>query len=245
MFAGRHHRAVSGLTVAAVILAACGTGGPTSAERPEDDALDPTLVVATPTPVAAPTPATTDYTIVAGDTLSGIATSFGVSIDELLEVNGMSIDSVLNVGEVMRIPIPVVTDTLPADDSAGGTDRVLTTYTVAVGDTLGTIADRFDTTIAELLELNTGLDTTTVLNVGDMLEVPVPSASAPETAPEGPVPAPGSNRLELDEYVVVAGDTIGGIADRFGLTIGELLEANNLTADSVLQVGQVLTIPEL
>jgi LysM repeat protein len=234
-----------GLTIASVILAACGTGGPTSAERPEDDALDPTLVVATPTPVAAPTPATTDYTIVAGDTLGGIATSFGVSIDELLEVNGMTIDTVLNVGEVMRIPIPVVAETLPADDSATGTDRVLTTYTVAVGDTLGTIADRFDTSIDELLELNTGLDVTTVLAVGDMLEVPVPSASAPETAPEGPVPAPGSNRLELDEYVVVSGDTVGGIADRFGLTIGELLEANNLTTDSVLQVGQVLTIPEL
>lgn len=228
----------------AFVAVACGSSGPTTAERPDDASLEPE-VVATPTvgPTPSPTPATTDYTIVAGDTLGAIAANFGVTVDELLEANGMTLDTVLNIGEVIRVPIPPPETDTGADGELAEGDRILTDYTVAAGDTLGTIAARFDTTADELADMNE-IAIDTVLDIGDVLLVPVPSASAPETAPEGPVPAPGTNRIDIDEYVVVSGDTLGAIAARFGITLAELMEVNNLGSDSVLQVGQVLTIPE-
>lgn len=233
--------------MAALLAGACAVGGPTSAERPGDESLEPSLqITPTPAPTPVPTPNTTDYTIVDGDTLGGIADRFNVTVDQLLEANGMTLETVLNVGEVMRVPLPPA-PVDPTDDGEvdlSDSDRVLTEYTVASGDTLGDIADRFKTTAAELAEIN-DIAVDKVLNVGDALRVPVPSESAPETAPEGPVPAPGSNRIDIDEYVVVPGDSLGAIAARFGVTLGELLEANGLGSDAVLQVGQVLTIPEI
>jgi LysM repeat protein len=82
------------------------------------------------------------------------------------------------------------------------------------------------------------------LTVGAELKVPVPSGSSASTAPEGPVTAPGTNRLEADEYIVRSGDTTGAIADLHGVILSELLEANNMTIDSIIQVGQTLTIPQ-
>jgi stage VI sporulation protein D len=46
-------------------------------------------------------------------------------------------------------------------------------------------------------------------------------------------------------YVVQAGDTLSAIAERFGVTVDELVAANNLTDPNVLQVGQTLVIPSL
>ena len=227
-------------------FAACGTTGPASADRPADDDLEPSVVIEVPTAVPTETPTTTDYVIAAGDTLGGIAENLNVSVDSILEANAMNVEQVLNIGDVIRVPIPPPAETLDDDQPGGDIDlsgnRVLTAYTVAAGDTLGEIADRFQTTTADLLEIN-ALDSVD-LTVGDELKVPVPSGSSANTAPEGPVTAPGTNRLEADEYTVRSGDTTGAIADLHGVSLNELLEANNMTIDSIIQVGQTLTIPQ-
>ncbi len=46
-------------------------------------------------------------------------------------------------------------------------------------------------------------------------------------------------------YVVQAGDTLSAIAERFGVTVDELVAANNLTDPNFLQPGQTLLIPSL
>ena len=232
------------IVAAALIVAACGSSGPTSADRPDDGELDPELEAPVqPTPAPTPMPSTTEYAVVAGDTLGGIAARFDITVDEILEVNDITVDTVLNVGDIVIVPVPPPSVTTEVIETDEGTETVsLTAYTVVAGDTLGTIAARFETTIDEILEAN-DLTADVTLEVGQMLNIPV-ITTIPIESPEGPVAAPGGGVVPIDGYTVVAGDTLGAIAARLGLPVDSLLEANGLTEDAVLQVGQVLEVPE-
>lgn len=70
--------------------------------------------------------------------------------------------------------------------------------------------------------------------------VPEPTQAEPTEEPE-PVLEPG---VELVEYQVQAGDTLGGIAVEFDVSVAEILEASNLEDADTLEVGQVLLIPQ-
>jgi LysM repeat protein len=117
-----------------------------------------------------PAPASTGegaYIVQAGDTLSGIALQFGVSLSDLASANKISVMSYVYIGQTLRIPgqsaaptpAPAATPTkapvatAPAQSNASGT-----VYTVQSGDTLTAIAVRFGTTVAALQQAN---------NIGD------------------------------------------------------------------------------
>lgn len=70
---------------------------------------------------------------------------------------------------------------------------------------------------------------------------PEPTATLEPTATSAPSPAPAAGR----RYVVQAGDTFRAIAERFGVSVPDLLRANNLTPEQAdnLRVGQELVIP--
>jgi lysozyme len=57
-------------------------------------------------PAPAPAPAAREalYTIRSGDTLSGIAQSYGISLRSLMQANGLNGSSILRAGQVLRIP---------------------------------------------------------------------------------------------------------------------------------------------
>ncbi len=71
-------------------------------------------------------------------------------------------------------------------------------------------------------------------------DIPVPAAAmAAAPAPtEAPKPRP-----KIETYTVVEGDTVGGIAEKFGLSSDTILWANDMGADDYLQIGQELKIP--
>ena len=96
-------------------------------------------------------------------------------------------------------------------------------YTVTPGDTLFSIANRFNTTVDLIMEINnlTGAN----IFVGQRLRIPT-------TTPR-----------ETFTYTVVAGDTLFSIANRFNTTVTELRTINNLTSD-VISIGQQLQIPQ-
>lgn len=66
------------------------------------------------------------------------------------------------------------------------------------------------------------------------------NATEPFSAPVDPVAAPVAAG---ETYKVVKGDTLSKIASNKGVTLDALLEANDLTRSSVLQIGQELVIP--
>ena len=95
------------------------------------------------------------------------------------------------------------------------------TYTVKSGDSLWSIAKKYNTTVNELKSLNNLKSNS--LSTGQVLKIPVQNTSG-------------------NTYTVKSGDTLYAIANRYGVTVNELKNTNNLTTNS-LTIGQRLIIP--
>lgn len=114
------------------------------------------------------------------------------------------------------------------------------TYIVQRGDTLFRIALRFGTTLSAITAANPQITNINLIYVGQQITIPTGSGPVP-TAPPGPGPTqpPGQGSV----YIVVAGDTLGRIAARFGTTVTAIAQANNIVNINLIYVGQRLTIP--
>lgn len=98
-------------------------------------------------------------------------------------------------------------------------------YTVKRGDTLYSIARKYNTSVSELRRLN-GLSSD-LLTIGQTLKVPTLEI------PEDP---------NTSEYIVQSGDTLSSIANKLNVSVNDLISYNELPT-TILQVGQVLRIP--
>ena len=105
------------------------------------------------------------------------------------------------------------------------------TYKVKKGDTLGKIALHLNTSTSELKRAN-NLNSD-LIQVGQKLTIPKGNDTN----------LAGYNPIAMSNYIVVKGDTLGKIAQRHAISIGELKAANNLSRDLIL-VGQNLRIPK-
>lgn len=104
-------------------------------------------------------------------------------------------------------------------------------YTVQADETLAQIALRYDLTMAQLRQLN-DLQNPNLLYQGQQLRL-LDIGTAVDEAPEP----------ELLSYTVASGDTIGTIAQGYGLTLDELLAYNPLTNPNRIYVGDELLVP--
>lgn len=103
-----------------------------------------------------------------------------------------------------------------------------TYYTIRAGDTLFSLARRFNTTVDAILQANPGLDPMN-LQVGRIICIP--------TAPQ-PGQCPGGF-----PYQIVAGDTYYSLARRFNTTVEALIAANPGVDPNRLMIGQIICIP--
>jgi LysM repeat protein len=134
-----------------------------------DNTATPPNTNVTPTPPVAP--AMQEYTVVAGDTLSGIATKFGLSsYKAIVDANPGVEPTKLHPGQKLKIPPPAAAattaGTTPTATSANGQD----TYKVKSGDTLSSIAANHKTTVKALRAENNL--TTDRITVGQILKLP-------------------------------------------------------------------------
>ena len=114
---------------------------------------------------------------------------------------------------------------------------VISNYTVVKGDTLFGISKKFKMTVDDLKSLN-GLASNN-LNIGQVLKVRTDGpASSPVTKPSTNTPSGGNTS---QQYKVVKGDTLFGIAKKFGMSVDELKSLNGLTSNN-LNIGQVLRV---
>ena len=160
------------------------------------------------------------YTVVKGDSLWSIARKFGVTVQALRDANNLTSDT-LTVGQLLRIP------TTSGDTGTGGN----VTYTVQRGDSLWSIASRYGISVNDLRSANNL--TSDTLSIGQVLIIPGVSNGEEDN---DNITGPSTT------YTVQSGDSLWSIGNRFGVTVQQLRDANNLTSD-VLSVGQVLTIP--
>ena len=165
-------------------------------------------------PSNAPIEGGTSYTVQSGDSLYKIAGRFNTTVAELKRLNNLTSDT-LSIGQVLIVP----------STTTGGSTN---TYTVQSGDSLWSIARKFNTTVDELKRLNNL--TSNNLQIGQVLKVPTTDEVI---NPEGE---------SLTNYVVQSGDSLYKIAMKFNTTVNDIKRINGLTTD-YLSVGQVLRIP--
>ncbi|MCZ7570833.1 MAG: LysM peptidoglycan-binding domain-containing protein [Ardenticatenaceae bacterium] len=120
----------------------------------------------------------------------------------------------------LLITLTVLLPAMPAHALSGQT------YTVKPGDTLYSIASRYGTTVEAIMRAN-GLPNATIY-AGQTLLIPTGSTSTPSSS--------GS-------YVVRAGDTLYGIARRFGVSVDALAAANGISRSAFVYIGQQMVIP--
>ncbi len=153
------------------------------------------------------------YTVSSGDTLYGIANKYNTTVNDLIEYNNLSSTN-LSIGQKLLIP------------STNNEQNNYDTYMVKSGDTLYKIANQYNTTVDNLMNINNL--STNLLSIGQKLLVPKESQSTAEN---------------YFEYVVVAGDTLYGIANKYNTTVDQIKNINNLT-NNTLSIGQILKIPK-
>jgi membrane-bound lytic murein transglycosylase D len=112
-------------------------------------------------------PSTTTYTVRRGDTLSGIASRFSVSVGELKSWNGLS-SNLIGVGKILRVAPPAGATVSTADTSA--TEQRTVVHRVQRGETLAKIASTYQTTVNAILSWNNRNDLT-VIYPGDQFTI--------------------------------------------------------------------------
>ncbi len=206
-----------------------------------------------PTSTPSPTPTPIVHQVQRGDTLEAIAQRYGTTVQLLAQINGISNVHQIDVGQVLLIPTPVPPSptptatytptpapTVPATPSPTPDSYII--YIVQAGDTLGEIALAHGTTVSAIVNLN-GLENPSRISPGDSLKIPASSAAAvvaSNTPALTPTPLPTSVPIT---HKVQAGETLFGIALRYGVSIVELAQLNGISNYSLLSVGAVLTIP--
>jgi len=138
-------------------------------------------------PPPAPEPATTEYTVVAGDTLGKIAKKSGVTLKALEDANPGVVPTKLKVNQKLVIPAATADTSATATTTSTDTGEVI--YKVKSGDTLTKIAKANGVTV-KAIETENNL-TTTKIKVGQKLKIPAKAeAAAPAPAPVAPVISP-------------------------------------------------------
>ena len=185
----------------------------------------------------------TNYTVQSGDTLSGIAVKYNISMDDISGLNDLSRNSNLMVGQKLKLvgEVPkssgknnskdknVKSEKETAQKSESSTAKKDSSnkkdtekYVVKSGESLHVIAGRTGLSVAELAALN-DLSPKAGLRVGQTILIP----------------------QTLTQYKVKRGDTLIGLASRYGMQSSELAELNGLRPNAQLKIGDMIKVPNL
>lgn len=154
------------------------------------------------------------HVVRSGETLGSIAQRNGTTVQALVEANGISNPNLIVAGTTLK---------LPGSAGAGATASTRT-HTVRPGDTLGSIAARYGTSVSALAGAN-GISNPNVIVVGRSLQI---SGAAQPSTTGAPGPTSGGRQLPGQRHSVQRGDTIAGIAARYGIRTADLIAWNGL-----------------
>ena len=152
------------------------------------------------------------YIVQKGDTLYSVAMANNTTVDELKKANNLT-SNILSTGQLLKIPSALLPES---------------TYIVKKGDSLYSIANKYNTTVDELKRINNL--TSNILSIGQVLKLPSDKVSDVEKE---------ENTIS---YTVQKGDSLYSIARKYSTTIDKIKDLNNLTTN-LLSIGQVLLIP--
>lgn len=237
------------LTLPAEPVNASGSGSGAGSE-PAVEQATPTAESATPeataTETETPIADTFEYPVAAGDTLFSIATKFETDVDTIRRLNFLIDDNII-VGQIIQVPYK---EGMTAAGAPTATPEPFR-YTVAQGDTLSSIAQQFGVSTVAIIEANNILDPNNLV-VGQAILIPGYVATTDGTATggstaggatPGATPNTGTATVSGVTHVVQPGEGLLEIAEKYGVDVNELAQANNITNRNVLRAGQTLIIP--
>ena len=158
-----------------------------------------------------------NYEVKKGDSLYSIAKKYGVLVDEIMKDNSLN-NMILKIGQILRIRSSsgMVEECFGEEYTPVNQDYLY--YNVLPGDSLYSIAKKYNTSVSNLINLNSLKSN--VLSIGQVLKVP---------------------NTNINTYVVVKGDSLYSIAKKFNVTVDYLKKKNNLLSNN-LSIGQKLMI---
>lgn len=163
-----------------------------------------------------------------GENLIEIAISHGISLEELLKLNGLTEQSMLFPGQRLKLPEKIAKPEFVEKP---------TSHIVKSGETLASIANLYQLSAAELQKFN-NLAGSTMIFPGTILQLsakPNPQSSFLENAPQ--------HCLIHGYHKVKPGDQLARIAAFHGISTQALLTANSLSWNAVVTPGSKLVIP--
>ena len=149
------------------------------------------------------------YIVKAGDTLYSVARKYNTNVNELVKLNSLN-STILSIGQQLKLP-------------SNEEQSDYATYIVMEGDSLYSIANKYNIAVSDLIDFNAL--PTTILTVGETIKIPKNKVNGKENI-----------------YTVKPGDTLYRIANLYDIPINDLISANNLTS-TILTIGQELVIP--
>ena len=114
-----------------------------------------------------------------------------------------------------------------------------TTHIVQKADTLYSLSRKYEVTVSDIQKVN-NMGESTTLKIGQKLIIPVEKEAVATTSVTSTTKT--ENSVEYKKYEVVKGDTLYSIARNNDLSVDELRTINNLSATSVLKIGQILKV---
>lgn len=186
----------------------------------------PARITVPPPPPPVCGPNTFAYLVKRGDTLFGIAITYGTTVAQILNINPQITDpDLIFPGQVICVPAtPPAPPPCPSDSFS---------LAVRAGDTLFVIAQRYGTTVGDILAINPQITNPNLIFAGQIICMP----QQPPLPPEGC----GINSYP---YPVQLGDNLNLIAFNYGTTVSEILAVNpQITDPAQIVPGQVICIP--
>lgn len=161
-----------------------------------------------------------------GETLSGIADAYGVTVRSIQGTNRLGRSTLIRTGQVLRIPTAGSLRAAVAPTQVASGEPV--THRIRRGDTLYALASRYGTTAEAIADRNQ-MAVNATLRIGQKLTI-VPARSV------------GAEPGEVIVHRVVRGDTLSGIAQRYGTSARRIADDNGMHVSSLLRIGQRLHV---
>ena len=165
------------------------------------------------------------HTIAEGDTLGHIAVKYNTTVAKLCELNDMEKTDILKLGRQLKV-----------------SDAPEVVYhTIESGDSYWAIAEKYNTTVAEIFTLN-NLSETTILHPGDKIIVKSSANSSTKKSEKKSSTTPKSNTPSAQYHTIEDGDTLGHIAIKYDTTVKKICELNDMQDTDILKLGKKLRV---
>lgn len=180
------------------------------------------------------------HTVKSGENLSGIAEKYGVSVADLRSWNDLKNDNI-RVGDKLKLKSDGKSSTSTKSNSKEET-KAEQTHKVKKGETLSSIADKYGVTVDDLRSWN-NIKGNNIAADQNLKVYSDKKASSSKSDKSNKNDKKKSEKKSNKTHKVKKGETLGQIAEKYGVGLSKLKKANGISGTNI-QVGQTLKIPQ-